>query len=465
LLSVPDLQAMIDAPTSELHAFAGVSSKSVSSAMYLSWLAQPDLQARFDLSTHRGRQGLARWCRQQSTAARRAASQVQSAVDRLVTMFGNSNPRLPGCNLVGYSRGVLGMGEHVRMASQSMIAAGVPSNVIDYSLGLGSRRQSKEVAHATGRRATRRCTIMHVNADQMVRAYWHFGPRFFESRYVVGYWAWELERFPDEWHPVVGLVDEIWAPSAFVKSAIEPLTAKPVIHMPLCVELPPFSRLPRAAFGLLDTEFVFTFAFDCHSWLSRKNPVAIIKAFTAAFGANEPVRLILKAMHGRDSDPQWQALVALAAKDQRIMLINEVWPRERLLALVASADAYVSLHRSEGFGRGPAEAMLLGKPVIVTAYSGTRDFCGKDNCLPVGFQLVEVKAGEYPHGKGQHWAEPNIEEGADQMRRLFDDRNLATRIGEAGRETISREFCANATGWRYRARLDEIGMLNEQELK
>lgn len=466
MLPVRDLQALLDAPTSELDRTAADGGAEIGSrAMYLSWLALPDLQARFNLSTSQGRQSLARWCRQRCATARGVVGRVRGTLDRFTAMIRGPAPLLPGCNLVGYSRGVLGMGEHVRMVARAMIAAGVPSEVVDFPLGLGSRRQSRLIAPPTHRRAIRRCTIMHVNADQMVRAYWHFGPRFFQSRYVVGYWAWELERFPAAWHPVIGLVDEIWAPSAFVQAALEPLTAKPVVHMPLCVELPPFLRQPRSAFGLSDKDFTFVFAFDCHSWLTRKNPIAIIKAFSAAFRADERVRLVLKAMHGKQSDPHWQALVALAATDPRVTLINEVWPRERLLALIASSDAYVSLHRSEGFGRGPAEAMLLGKPVIVTDYSGTTDFCRDANCLTVGFRSLEVKAGEYPHGEGQRWAEPDIREAAEHMRRLFNDRDLAARLGQVGHAAISQEFCADAIGRRYRVRLDEIRMLNEQEPK
>ena len=53
-----------------------------------------------------------------------------------------------------------------------------------------------------------------------------------------------------------------------------------------------------------------------------------------------------------------------------------------------SVDVYVSLHRSEGFGLGMAEAMRLAKPVIATAYSANVDFCTSQNSLQVGYRLV-----------------------------------------------------------------------------
>ena len=40
----------------------------------------------------------------------------------------------------------------------------------------------------------------------------------------------------------------------------------------------------------------------------------------------------------------------------------------------------ISLHRSEGFGRGMAEALQLGVDVIATAYGGNTDFCSGPPC-------------------------------------------------------------------------------------
>jgi len=465
LPGLPEPQDLIDSPTSAICDPLIGGRAPISRAMYLSWLAVPELQSRFDLGDAAGRNGLARWCRQNGSGARGLRARTRKAWEWFRAIPPSYSSDLPGCNLVGYSRGVLGMGEHVRMTAHAMQEAGIPFDVVDFSLGLGKTRQDSGLARHLSGSARRRCTIMHVNADQMVRALWHYGPRFFASRYIVGYWAWELPLLPEVWRPVLGLVDEVWAPSEFIRAAIQPFTSKPVVHMPLCVELPPFKRLPRHAFGWKDTDFVFGFAFDCHSWLSRKNPAAIVKAFNAAFNEGETARLVLKAMHAQESDPHWRALVELVADDPRITLINEVWTRERLLAFMAAIDAYVSLHRSEGFGRSPAEAMLLGKPVIVTGYSGTEDFCRNDNSLLVGFDLVAVADGDYPHSQRQSWAEPNCHEASRQMRRLFEDRDLAAEIGKNGRKTIEEEFCGHATGRRYRARLEEIGMLNEQEQK
>lgn len=456
-------EALTDAPTAGLDQPApGFSDRILTAAMVVTWLSEPALQQRFDPMTPAGRRRLANWCRKQRWQYHDSKSRFRASADAMLRKIRPRIGQQPGASLVGYSRGVFGMGEHVRMSAMAMAAAQVPYGVVDFTLGLGDRFQPCAGQLNLEPHNRRRGTIMHINADQMVQAYWHLGPEFFRGHYVVGYWAWELASCPPAWRPIIGMVDEIWAPSAFVRDAFAPFTSKPVIAMPLCVELPAFERLPRSAFGFPDDEFLFAFSFDARSWTGRKNPIAAIRSFRRAFPDGQRARLVLKAMNGEAGDPQWDDFMREADGDERIVVINETWPREKLLQLLACADAYVSLHRSEGFGRTPAEAMLLGKPVIVTNYSGTREFCRETNSLLVDFRLVDVAPGDYPQADRQQWAEPDLDLASSHMRRLFEDADLAARLGEAGRATIERDFSARAIGARYRKRLDETGMLSER---
>jgi glycosyltransferase involved in cell wall biosynthesis len=435
-------------------------SAALTHAMVLSWFSRPVLQEVFDLDSREGRQGLRRWYLRQSTGtgARKLWRQTLALLN--LTALRRGHQFEPGVNLVGYAQGVLGMGEHVRMSALAMRAAGVPSVIVDFTLGLGRRRQRAELRSPIARTPKYQCNLFHVNADQMPRTYLHLGNDFFADRYNIGYWAWELPRWPSEWIPAIGTVDEIWAPSQFVRDAITPVTGKPVLWMPLCVELPPVPPIPRSQFGLEADAYYFLFTFDGHSFFERKNPEAVVRSFKAAFPRERDARLIVKAMNAEVSYGRWNSLRAEVASDDRILLIDETWTRDRVLALVASCDVYVSLHRSEGFGRGPAEAMLLGKPAIVTDYSGTTDFCRKDNALLVDYELVEVEHGSYVGADGQVWADPSIECAARHMRALFEDRTLGRRIGERARRTISEEFSAVAIGRRYRARLEQLGILD-----
>src|SRR6185436_2439934 len=68
--------------------------------------------------------------------------------------------------------------------------------------------------------------------------------------------------------------------------------------------------------------------------------------------------------------------------------------------LVRVCDVFVSLHRSEGFGRGMAEAMAMGRPAIATGYSGNLDFMTWETGLLVDYQLAPVPPAPWAAARG-----------------------------------------------------------------
>ncbi|MEI7863088.1 MAG: glycosyltransferase, partial [Planctomycetota bacterium] len=159
------------------------------------------------------------------------------------------------------------------------------------------------------------------------------------------------------------------------------------------------------------------------------------------------VGLVIKLSHARTglswADPS--PLLAEIAATPRTFVCDRQLPYAEVLSLAASCDAYVSLHRSEGLGLNLLEAMLLGKPVIATGWSGNMDFMSRADSCPVGYDLVPVR-GRHPAyqpeaiGPGQVWAEPRVSEAADWMRRLATDPVLRSEIGNcAGRSALARQ--------------------------
>lgn len=125
-------------------------------------------------------------------------------------------------------------------------------------------------------------------------------------------------------------------------------------------------------------------------------------------------------------------------------------------ALLARADCYVSLHRSEGFGLTLAESMALGTPVIATGYSGNTDFMTPQNSYLVDFALVRVGADceIYPaHGT---WAEPDLDHAAELMRRVWERPEEARMRAQRGQADIHRLYAPEAAGTVARARLERL---------
>src|SRR6185436_19793281 len=111
-----------------------------------------------------------------------------------------------------------------------------------------------------------------------------------------------------------------------------------------------------------------------------------------------------------------------AARDLNVTVVDRYLARADVLGLIQSCDAYVSLHRSEGFGFTLAEAMWLGKPAVATLYSGNTDFMTPWNSYAVPYRMVEIPAARGPYRVGAQWADPDLEAAAAALRLVFTDR-------------------------------------------
>jgi glycosyltransferase involved in cell wall biosynthesis len=365
-----------------------------------------------------------------------------------------------GVSLIGYAHAELGMGEHVRMSAAALAETSVSFGVVNFDIGLPARHRAS-LDHGSLIESNRfKVNLFHINADQMLLTYCHLGKAFFENRYNIGYWAWELAKCPEDWKPILGLVDEVWAPSKFIQQAFSGITDLPVIHMPLCVSLPAFPKYSREYFSLPARTFLFVFAFDFFSYINRKNPFAAILAFKLAFPMDRTdVGLVIKVMNGDKKSSNWQRMMDLIDKDPRIFVLNQTMDRKEVLGLFDVCDCFISLHRSEGFGRGPAEAMLLGKPVIVTNYSGNIDFTLANNSCLVDFHLIPVESDQYIFSEDQVWADPDVEHAAWYMHKLVDEPDFYHKIGLAGSSYLKSNYNQSVIGNLYQKRLTELHLI------
>lgn len=301
-------------------------------------------------------------------------------------------------------------------------------------------------------------TIIHTALDMSVRdAYWRAGLAATDGTYRIGYWWWELETVPEDWHDRGSDVQEIWAPTRFIADSLR-ILGRPVYPMLPGVELGTFQTRNKSAFGMDPNRFTFVMLFDVNSRLERKNPLAAIRAFRRAFRHIDPVELIVKMTPPGMSPPTGLSDIREACSDTGITLIERHFSRDETLAFLDASDCLVSLHRSEGFGLPLAEAMLLGKPVIATGYSGNLDFMTPENSYLVDYQRVPIATDDPPYRRGFVWAEPSVDHAASLMRRVFDNREESRRIGERARMEL-RDLLSHANaGERMRSRLQAIAL-------
>ena len=335
-----------------------------------------------------------------------------------------------------------GRGEDIRGTAAALLAVGFKKfAIVDFDKRRFLASDGSALTDVTG--IDCEVNVVHLNADTAVDDALRLNKMNVHATRTVGYWAWELEFLPPYWRHAYSFFDEIWASTKFALAAFRKDRARPVKLVPMLV-LPGHEggiRTSRTRFDLPKEAAVFLFMFDFKSYISRKNPAAVIAAFRTAFPrGSEKAYLLLKTCNGESAAADLRALRAAAGGDPRIEIRDSILPRTTVTDLIKCADAFVSLHRSEGFGRGPAEAMALGIPVIVTDYSGTRDFASQRCALIVPYTLVKVAKGSYPGACGQRWADPKIAVAAQRMKWVVRNRRKAKALGQRGKETILRIY-------------------------
>lgn len=269
----------------------------------------------------------------------------------------------------------------------------------------------------------------------------------------IGFWHWELPVFPAMWAPAFDFVDEIWAPSGFVAKSIICATKTPVAVVPHAVVGSQIEkRTARALVHLPQDAFVFLFVFDARSYIERKNPAAVIRAYLDAFpkGSTEQTILVIKC-HGPSEEIK--RIIRSVGGDKRILVIHQVFSPPQMTALTAAADAFVSLHRAEGFGLNIAEAMASGRLAIATDFSGNTDFMNAENSLLIPYQMRAVAAAEYIYGTGQWWAEPNHDAAVEALRTAARNETLTERLAERARRDMSERYSPQVIGRRLEAAL------------
>ena len=395
---------------------------------YALWQSRTDLQQVYPDPLHADAEGYRHWCLTSGLNERelpptavvaKPKSEPVPVVEKL------------GANVLGYLTAELGVGEMGRLVHEAVVASGVPVATAVEEFTVVNRTEHPLPANASVGDPKYGVSVLVVNAD-MTAATLRLHPDLGRDRYVIGVWSWELSTFPPAMHPAFGQVDEIWTISEFCRAAIAEQSPVPVHRIPVPVR-DPLNGVAREAPGGPTT---FLFVFDYNSIFDRKNPLATIEAFKQAFGDRTDLRLVVKTINGEKHPGDGERLRMAAAGDDRIELVERYLSGEEVAELFAGAHAYVSLHRSEGFGLTVAEAMAHGLPVVATDYSGTSEFLTAETGWPVPYRLVPVGPGNEPYPRDAHWAEPDVSAAAAALREIADDPEQASRKGAAAREHV-----------------------------
>ena len=379
-------------------------------------------------------------------------------------------PVTAGFNLVGHLTTRMGLGRAARMTLETIESNQWPVSIVDVHFS-GIERVPLPSTAGVGdiRDLQYSATLLHMNPEQVVDGLLVWHPELLadlSKRYLAAVPYWELPALPEYWIHTLRGMDEVLAPSHFIEANIraalgQQLISPKVSYYMQAVQPPEGVRPERERwFRARANTTVFLASFDVVSDIERKNPHAVVDAFCAAAEHRDDLTLALKIGHAEaaEAGSAYQRLMERVSSDPRVVLIGECLSDRGMWSLLASSDAYISLHRAEGLGLGLMESMALGTPVIGTNWSGNTDFMGEGDSILVPYQLVPVAAAFVPLyielNGSTVWAEPDWRYAARAMRELADSSDLRAQLGRAARESAQKR-------WRDYLRADSLRAIME----
>jgi glycosyltransferase involved in cell wall biosynthesis len=343
-----------------------------------------------------------------------------------------------------------------RLLQQALEVTGIPYQIIDLHNLQNYKKKQKNI-----KLYNINIVVCHVAFDISIT----LSKLYIDMKrhYNIAYCAWELAELPDAFCSALSNFQEMWTLSTFCTNSIGRKSYVPVLTVPLHVDNNrTVIEKGREYFNIDKDIYLFMFAYDCTSYVSRKNPNAAVQAFMKAFSPDDRhVGMMLKLIYPEKDKEHIKKLLEMLSPYPHIYYIDRYLSDDEMRTLLHISDTFVSLHRSEGFGLLPLEAMALGTSVISTAWSGNMEYMNHKNTALVDYKLIPVNGqyiGTTPED-GYVWADPDIDEAAAHMRRLVSDKTWRESLIMNGKHTADVHFNTTATSTLIRNRLEFLKLI------
>jgi glycosyltransferase involved in cell wall biosynthesis len=382
-----------------------------------------------------------------------------TAHPRITTQDAPPRERRSRVSFIGPWSFECGLGEAARGYVAALTSGGVTGNLYGLRGPFGPHARIFPPVDVLNFHGAAEVCVVHLNPEAWPHALdARLRTVIAQARFRIGLWVWESDAVPGQFLQASGRVDAIWVPSIYCANAIRGQTSALVHTVGHRVDEPRSDGLQLRRLLGADERRTILYCFDGASYLIRKNPHALARAFLDSGLAAENWRLVLKAKSlGADAELARQLVDTVRASNGAIQLLERALPAHTARALIAECDVYASPHRSEGFGLTIAEAMACGKHVVATNHGGSVDFLDEETGYPVPWSPERLEHDHGAYRAGTRWARIDEARLAARLREAAED-VVAGRKDRAnrGRRRIAERYSLAAISGAIDASLSEI---------
>lgn len=364
-----------------------------------------------------------------------------------------------GVNFFGSSETSDGIGRAASLNIKCLENAGL--EVSEYVLSRPVALQSGKntlIDENLIRSLVNKINIFHFSARWVPHYFSKLGDRSLEGFYNIGYWVCETPKIPEYWAWQANYFNEIWTASIFCQAAIARSVKLPVVRIPHPIENNKVTkRIRRRLNREREDKFNFLTIFNTYSDAERKNILFSVRCFIEAFKENKNICYNIKVSN-IEQDPELNTILTNIDRNfENINVISGYVEDDIIKNLYEITDAYVSLHRAEGFGLTISDAISRGIPIITTGYSGNMDFCAPFDTNLVKYKLEKVGHERLRYRSDDIWAEPDMESAIKAFCEMVRNYDEKIEMAQHARERVEKEFGINSVS---RLMMERISLIH-----